>query len=160
MKDCLAHACQIEESPLGREVLGDIVRALPPCRPQNSRARGTRVRQFGLRACANQRPDNYRGLFFSYHEKDGGPATRMAVAALIREQLAKAQKYAKQLAEAASQIFAASIVIARSAACGSIPCSTASRGCLTIGSRHISMPTAPMTSLLRSGLQTNLGLAM
>ena len=26
MKDCLAHACQIEESPLGREVLGDIVR--------------------------------------------------------------------------------------------------------------------------------------
>ena len=36
-----------------------------------------------------------------YHEKDGGPATRMAVAALIREQLAKAQKYAKQLAEAA-----------------------------------------------------------
>ena len=38
-------------------------RDLHPCRPQNSRARGTRVRQFGLRACANQRPDNYRGLF-------------------------------------------------------------------------------------------------
>ncbi len=48
-------------------------RDLHPCRPQNSRARGTRVRQFGLRACANQRPDNYRGLFFSKLIRDQMP---------------------------------------------------------------------------------------
>ena len=37
----------------------------------------------------------------SYHEKEQGPATRMAIAAIIREQLAKARQYAKQRAEAA-----------------------------------------------------------
>ncbi len=37
----------------------------------------------------------------SYQAKDSGPVTRMAVAALIREQLAKAKKYADQLAQAA-----------------------------------------------------------
>ncbi len=38
----------------------------------------------------------------SYHEKDQGPATRMAIAALIREQLSKAKQYAHQCAEAAN----------------------------------------------------------
>lgn len=37
----------------------------------------------------------------SYHEKEQGPATRMAIAALIREELSKARQYAKQCAEAA-----------------------------------------------------------
>lgn len=37
----------------------------------------------------------------SYHEKQQGPATRMAIAALIREQLHKAQKYRQQMDEAA-----------------------------------------------------------
>ena len=37
----------------------------------------------------------------SYHEKEQGPATRMAIAAIIREQLAKARQYAKQRTDAA-----------------------------------------------------------
>lgn len=37
----------------------------------------------------------------SYHEKDQGPATRMAIAAIIREQLSKAKQYAKQCQQAA-----------------------------------------------------------
>lgn len=37
----------------------------------------------------------------SYHEKPLGPATRMAVAALIREQLAKARRYLEQADDAA-----------------------------------------------------------
>lgn len=36
----------------------------------------------------------------SYHQKEQGPVTRMGIAALIREQLAKARRYAEQLAEA------------------------------------------------------------
>lgn len=37
----------------------------------------------------------------TYHEKEQGPVTRMGIAALIREQLAKAQKYQEQLQRAA-----------------------------------------------------------
>ena len=36
----------------------------------------------------------------SYHEKQQGPATRMAIAAVLREHLAKAQKYQEQLERA------------------------------------------------------------
>ena len=38
----------------------------------------------------------------SYHEKQQGPATRMGIAAAIREQLAKAKKYGEQLERAAA----------------------------------------------------------
>ena len=38
----------------------------------------------------------------SYHEKQQGPATRMGIAAAIREQLAKARKYGEQLERAAA----------------------------------------------------------
>lgn len=37
----------------------------------------------------------------TYHEKQQGPVTRMGIAAIIREQLAKAQKYMEQLERAA-----------------------------------------------------------
>lgn len=37
----------------------------------------------------------------SYHEKQQGPATRMAIAAVVREQLAKARRYQEQLDRAA-----------------------------------------------------------
>lgn len=37
----------------------------------------------------------------TYHEKQQGPVTRMGIAAIIREQLAKAQKYREQLERAA-----------------------------------------------------------
>ena len=37
----------------------------------------------------------------SYHEKQQGPATRMGIAAVIREQLAKARRYAQEMDEAA-----------------------------------------------------------
>ena len=39
----------------------------------------------------------------TYHEKDTGPVTRMAVAALVREQLTKARKYLEQMEKAQTE---------------------------------------------------------